>query len=484
MRSLTQHLKKSLLAKSLFYLVAFWVFSVSFVCEHDSKALIVLHDRKITTSEFLHFFQKNCSDSVVQNIDHYLSLFIDMHLKLAQARQEHLDRNITFINDLTNFRIHLAAPYLTDKQKEEELAREAYNRMLFEVNASHILVKINSDDTLNAYKRAIQLRKRIMNGEPLEELANKYSDDPNVKANSGNLGYFSAFQSNYYFEKAVFNMNPGDISMPVLSEKGYHIIKCNDKRKNNKLNKVPPPYEEVESKLIEWIKRPEDTRSKIIRESFTNKLKKEWNFEENKTTSRFLLSIEKKTFYNGFTAPKDIDSLQVLCKIDGKPLNLSNLFNYISDHDTISSRTPVKIDILSYYKKFVSDRLITYENYKLEEKYPEFRYQFWEYRDAMLLLEITKQQVWQKSVSDTLGLIKFYKNNIEKYGNKMNDKHALSDKHIANEISDKVLSDYQSFLMKSWIAELHLKYKVKINQKVWSTVKESLSYEGYYKSSN
>lgn len=475
MQKSSKYFRNTQFARNLFLILfLLWFFVVSFSIEDNDEVLIVLQDRKITKSEFLYSFHKNYNDSGYFDIDHFFDQFIDMHLKLAQARQEHLDKKIDFINDLTNFRIQLAAPYLTDNQKEEELAREAYERLKFEVNASHILAKINNDDTLCAYNKAIQLRNKILAGESFEAVARGYSDDPNVKLNSGNLGYFSAFQSDYNFEKAVFEMNQGDLSMPVKSSIGYHIIQHRDKRRNHTFKEGLPSFEEMKSKLIEWIKRPSDPRLEIIQKSISDKLKKEWSYTEYNSTSQTLLSLSHHTFNEELVIPKDVDPFQVLCSIDRKNLTIADFLNYISDQDTSSCNNPIKIDISSYYKKFILDRLIKYENYKLEDKYPEFRYQLLEYRDAMLLLEITKQQVWLKSGSDTLGLKNFYKNNIRKYSDTANDKNSLQTAHTTSEIPDEVLSDYQSFLMKSWIKELHKKYKVQINQDIYLSIKESI----------
>ncbi|MBN2774197.1 MAG: peptidylprolyl isomerase [Prolixibacteraceae bacterium] len=468
------HTKKTPFAinHSLFFSIV-WFFTVSLSSVNSDDVLIVLQDREITKSEFLYFFHKNYTDSVGHNFDLFFEQYIDMHLKLAQARQEHFDNNIEFINDLTNFRIQLAAPYLTDNQKEEELAREAYDRLKSEVNASHVLIKIYGNDTLSAYNKAIQIRNKILDGEPFETVARDYSDDPNAKLNSGDLGYFSAFQSEYNFEKAVFEMNPGGLSMPVKSSMGYHIIQCRDKRRNQNFKDRLPSFEEMKGKLIELIKKPTDPRSEIIRESFTGKLKKEWNFQENRVALQTLLTPAHQTFDK--VMGKRNPSL-VLCTIDGKNLTAKDFFNYISEKDTTPDNSPVLIDIPTFYIRFVSDRLITYENFKLEDKYPEFRYQLWEYRDAMLLLEITKQQVWQKSISDSLELQKFYQKNIDKYVSSTKDEEMLPLNDTVSGLPDEVLSDYQFSIMKAWLEELKMKYKVHINQEVFMSVKNSLNY--------
>ena len=134
-----------------------WVLFTSFLEADNDKILLTINDREITKSEFLYYSHSNYNDSIYHGLDSFLEQYINMQLKVAQATEEQMDRNISFISELTNFRIQLAAPYLTHKEKEEELAHEAYERMLYEVSASHILIKISLDDTLPAFNPTCSL---------------------------------------------------------------------------------------------------------------------------------------------------------------------------------------------------------------------------------------------------------------------------------------------------------------------------------------
>jgi peptidyl-prolyl cis-trans isomerase SurA len=108
--------------------------------------------------------------------------------------------------------------------------------MRFEVSASHILIRVPEDaapaDTLLAYNRIIELRKRILKGEDFEQVAKGKggSEDESVRTNGGALGYFSAFQMVYPFESAAYNTAVGQVSMPVRTKFGYHLVKVHDKR--------------------------------------------------------------------------------------------------------------------------------------------------------------------------------------------------------------------------------------------------------------
>ena len=130
---------------------------------------------------------------------------------------------------------------LIDAEADSKLLEEAYQRKLKDIRASHILIRCDKNalpsDTLKAYNKALDLRKRALKGEDFGELAVRYSDDPSAKdtkatdqtparpGNKGDLGYFTVFDMVYPFETGAYNTKEGDISMPVRSDFGYHIIK-------------------------------------------------------------------------------------------------------------------------------------------------------------------------------------------------------------------------------------------------------------------
>ncbi|NMC41481.1 MAG: hypothetical protein GYA43_10000, partial [Bacteroidales bacterium] len=103
-----------------------------------------------------------------------------------------------------------------------------------EIDAWHILVacppESKPEDTLAAWTKTLEIRARITGGEPFEKVARSVSDDPSVRLNGGHLGYFTAFQMITPFEDAAFKMRKGEISGPVRTPYGYHLIMVSDIR--------------------------------------------------------------------------------------------------------------------------------------------------------------------------------------------------------------------------------------------------------------
>jgi peptidyl-prolyl cis-trans isomerase SurA len=103
-----------------------------------------------------------------------------------------------------------------------------------EIDVSHIIIKIenqnNPDDTLIAYNKIMNIYTSIESGDDFQKLAIQYSEDPSVKLNNGNLGYFTALQMVYPFENMAYYTPIGEYSNPFKTRFGYHILKVNDIR--------------------------------------------------------------------------------------------------------------------------------------------------------------------------------------------------------------------------------------------------------------
>jgi len=188
-------------------------------------------------NEFERLLSKNRREKTPpteQEIREYLELYQNFKMKVKEAKLLKLDTLSSFINELAGYRKQLANPYLTDKKVTDGLISEAYNRMLEEVKASHILINCaesaSPKDTLEAYNRTLELRKRILKGESFDSIALKYSEDPSAKRNYGNLGWFTSFYMIYPFETQVYNTGKGQVSMPFRTRFGYHIVKVTDRR--------------------------------------------------------------------------------------------------------------------------------------------------------------------------------------------------------------------------------------------------------------
>lgn len=207
--------------------------------QDQEKVLFSIEGEDVYNVEFIRVFEKNKDilvDEQQKDFKEYFDLFVDFKLKLRQARDMGLDTSGTYIEELQKYREQLIQPYLQNPEATERLIKEAYERTIEEVRASHILIKLEENaapkDTVKAYQRILEARTSILQGVPFDSVAKTYSEDPSVKLNYGDLGYFSAFSMVYPFENAAYNTKIGEISSPFRTQFGYHILKVNDRRKS------------------------------------------------------------------------------------------------------------------------------------------------------------------------------------------------------------------------------------------------------------
>lgn len=208
----------------------------------DQEILLTVNGEGVTAGQFLWSYEKNRVVDPETGIDEYLELYTNYRLKVAAAKEAGIEKRASFIKELEGYRKQLARNYLTDTSVRNDLLKKAYDRYLEEIRVLHILVAEETDappeDTIVTWQKAMNIRERIRLGEPFESVARGASDDPNVALNGGDLGFITVFQTPRSFEDAIYSMSPGQLSGPVRTAAGYHIIKVEDRRNSEGRVKV------------------------------------------------------------------------------------------------------------------------------------------------------------------------------------------------------------------------------------------------------
>jgi peptidyl-prolyl cis-trans isomerase SurA len=202
-----------------------------------SLPLFTVGKTTLSTDEFLYTYRKNHQNNAdgftEKNVNEYLDLLVIFKLKVAEARARGLDTTAKFNTEFKTYREELKKPYRTEPDALDKLTKETYQHLTEEVKVAHILINLKPDalpaDTLAAYQKISNLKKRIEAGESFEKLANEFSEDPSAKYNNGDLGYFTALQMVYPFEEASYKTPVGQLSI-VRTQFGYHLIKVKDKK--------------------------------------------------------------------------------------------------------------------------------------------------------------------------------------------------------------------------------------------------------------
>ncbi len=500
----------------LFFIIANYGFA-----QQKDAVLLTIEDEPVYASEFKHVYLKNIDlvkDESQKDVDEYLQLFINYKLKIKEAEAKGLDQKENHKKELAGYRKQLSANYLTDPSVSEELIKEAYDRSIERVNASHILIKITEDavpiDTLNAYNKLMKIRERIIKGEDFKTVAQQNSEDPSAKRNNGDLGWFSAFRMVYPFEEAAFNTPIGDLSMPFRTRFGYHILKVNKKEKlegevtvahimiasndkrtpadaKQKIDEIAtqlkegasfetlakqysddrntainggqinrfgkgalnsekfertafslqeigeistpiqssygwhiiklikkhelPSFEAQKNEITKKVKR--DSRSQLITTSFTNSLKKKYQVKENKEgISFFKQHLSSDILLGKWKENIELNSTKELLTIAEKKYTYKDFATYLRSKSLRRSKyKSVSMHVEEVYKKFEGDQLLAYYEANLERDNKEFAQVYEEYRNGLLLFDLMESKIWNKAKDDSLGLKNFYQSHIENY---------------------------------------------------------------------
>ncbi len=174
-----------------------------------------------------------------------LNYMIEKYLQTNAAKDLKLDTTRLYLSEVADYKARLIGnkyfeKIIVDKLIPESLVRETFEKQRDEVKARHILIAYKGARNSRvkrskeeAFKLAQKIAREAKEGKlSFNYLAAKYSDDPSAKGNKGDLGYFTWGQMVDPFQKVAFSLKPGEISDPVETVYGYHIIKVEDHRKN------------------------------------------------------------------------------------------------------------------------------------------------------------------------------------------------------------------------------------------------------------
>ncbi len=220
-----------------------------------------------------------------------LDRWVQLTLMAAEARKQDLQDKPAVkkrIEDMTNallaqefMRENVEAKVkVTDKEVKDyyENHKSEFTRPE-QVRARHILIKVspNADKKAlaKAKKKAEEIRAKALKGEDFAKLAEKYSDDPGSRGRGGDLGYFQKGRMVPEFEKAAFSLKVGEISKPVRTSFGYHIIKVEGKRPSQQQT-----FKDVEQRIRQKLTREKQRK---IREEIVARLEKKYPVKVNKS---------------------------------------------------------------------------------------------------------------------------------------------------------------------------------------------------------
>ncbi|MGB1269310.1 MAG: peptidylprolyl isomerase [Flavobacteriaceae bacterium] len=283
-------------------------------------------------------------------------------------------------------------------------------KSLGEVTVAHIMIANgNKNLTTTPEERIKELYQKIVDGADFSSLAKQFSDDKNSARIGGKLTRFGAGKlSSKEFETSAFSLvNVGDISKPLKTQYGWHIIKLIKKHEVQSFDEL---------KLILEQKIKKDSRSRIVNDKFYANLKDKYNYKETLGAKKEIATVVTKEFFNGKWNKESEKYNEVMATFDNTTITYLEYYNYLnSKSKAYKNQTDISKIINNSLEAYINHRIYSYHNDNLETVYPEFGNIVQEYREGLLLFELMEQEIWGKSKNDTIALQKFYDKNKDKY---------------------------------------------------------------------
>ncbi len=249
--------------------------------QEKDPVLFTVDGTPVHVSEFKYIYSKTNgknADFSRATLQEYLDLYTKFKLKVKKAKDMKLDTVQALQEELAGYRRQLADSYLLNKQVTEKLTKELFERSQFDLDISHILFALPAEakgsDTLEAHRIAMEARARLLKGENFATVAKQVSADKSAANNGGHIGYVTAMFPNgfYALESAAYRLPFEQLSMPIRTSAGYHLLKVHSKR---------PARGEVEVAHI--LMRTEGSSAILIKaqiDTMYAALKRGANFEE------------------------------------------------------------------------------------------------------------------------------------------------------------------------------------------------------------
>ena len=356
----------------------------------------------------------------------------------------------------TMFGLHIVK--LTDKRKRNDGIR-----------ASHILIQDKKDslgnitDSVGTLNTAIEVLKRIKNGEDFATVAKEVSEDPGSKDNGGDLGFFDRRRMVQPFDSAAFSLDVGEVSDLVRTPFGWHIIKLTEIKEFS-------PFEEQKESL-----KSEYKRGQMFRAAYTKYMgnaREDYNFTIDPSGLKFLISkfdstrtINEANVDSLFTGE---DRKVVLATFKDGQIIVEDMVQYLNTNRDYGSNAPITkklVQIIEGASEMPILNLISIrENIEDDEDYKKL---LADYEDGLLTFKIDQEELWSKIKINDEEMQKYFDTHKADYTIKENNEDKVRPfEEVKSEISSKLQQEKFKELETAYIDRLKQKYPVVIHEEV------------------
>lgn len=448
----------------------------------DDPVIMTVAGQPVPRSEFEYSYNKNNAEGVIdkKTVDEYVDLFVNYKLKVQAALDAKLDTAASYQKEFRTYRDQQITPsFVTDDDVEKE-ARLVYENTKNSIGPrglimpAHILVllkqKASEDEQKAAKVRIDSIYDLLKKGADFAELAKKVSQDPGSARNGGQLNWIGPNQTLKEFEDAAYELKVGEMSKPVLSPVGWHIILMKDRKQLE-------PYDSLRADIMKFLE------SRNVRESLALKavdsIAKQRNISRDKLLDERSAEMQSKDAELDYLVREYHDGL---------------LLYEISNREVWDKAAKDEAGQMKYFKK--NKKKYVWD----EPRYKGMAYHVKEDADVKAVKDCVKSLAFNKWAdelrktfnNDSIIRIRVEKGIFKKGDNTFIDKMVFGEKvevtpvkgypidavygkllkkpEDFEDVKGLVLADYQEELEKAWVATLRKKYSVVVNKDVVKTV--------------
>ncbi len=291
------------------------------------------------------------------------------------------------------------------------------------ISVAHILIK-NNNKSEEPKTKIEEAYNQLLGGADFAKVAAQYSEDKQTAQNGGYLPTFGINTYDTAFEDAAFALqNDGDISKPIQTKTGWHIIK--------RIKKMDADMDYAAFKKMYEPRIKKDERFTIAKKRLVADIKNASGFKENEDVfNRFTAGLNEEFLSFKWTPDLTTEIMKEnLMSFGGDTQYTVGEFASFCKKNTKSrlkydkNATAVKEVARALLLEFSEEKAIDYEQKLLEVKYPDFKALMREYEEGILLFEATKRAVWDRANQDSTGLAAYHQKYQDNY--KTEEKAAL-----------------------------------------------------------
>ncbi|MDG1135762.1 MAG: peptidylprolyl isomerase [Bacteroidales bacterium] len=300
---------------------------------------------------------------------------------------------------------------------------------------AHIFVAIRPDaskqDSLRKTEKVNNIHDKIQGGLSFEDAVLEYSEDKGSIKNNGQLSPFTCNRVVPEFVEIVDILEVGDVSDPIKTDYGYHIVKLIESNK-------PGSFELESARLKERLTK--DNRSRKSEDAVISNIKILNKFKVYpEAANAIIAAIDSSVLNKRFVADNLKLMTETVIKIKKEKYTQYDFAKFVQTNQRIQDNIDRDVYVKQLFSEFENECCLNFMDKNLEANYPEFKELIKEYHDGILLFNLTDEKVWSKAVKDTLGLQDFFESNRKNYiwGERVDATvYEIRDKNIITKVTE------------------------------------------------